>query len=195
LAAGRTGCVLALEPNRYVFKVLQQNAALNRDKTNIVPLNFAATSADGKYTFHYGDGSFCNGGFVSQLANQNHGHAYQLEVQGKNLTAFLRQAYPERLSRLSLIKVDAEGYDAQVIASLRELIMAHRPGIICEVYKRLDETERNALFDVLHEAGYECFKLGAEQLRGEPVLRTDMNRWKHFDILALPKQAAQRLAA
>jgi FkbM family methyltransferase len=196
LAAGPTGCVLALEPNRYVYKVLEQNASLNRNKTNIVPLNFAATNTDGTYTFHYGDGSYCNGGFVSQLANQRHGHHYQLEVQGKNLAAYLRRECPERLSRLSLIKVDAEGYDAQVLASLHELIAEHQPVIICEVYKRLSPEERNVLFDVLNNAGYECFKLGeAPQLRGELVPREDMNRWKHFDLLALPKKAANRAAA
>src|SRR5579862_4242695 len=35
LAVGKQGCVLALEPNRYVFPVLTQNAELNKDKTNI----------------------------------------------------------------------------------------------------------------------------------------------------------------
>ncbi|MCA9199103.1 MAG: FkbM family methyltransferase, partial [Planctomycetales bacterium] len=43
LAAGRTGRVFAFEPNPYVFRVLQQNAGLNQDKTHIVPYAFAAT--------------------------------------------------------------------------------------------------------------------------------------------------------
>ena len=33
LAAGPSGCVLALEPNPYVFPVLEQNAGLNPDKS------------------------------------------------------------------------------------------------------------------------------------------------------------------
>ena len=66
IAAGPAGCVLALEPNPYVFKVLEVNASLNRDQTNIVPRSFAATEQDGQFVFHYSDASFCNGGFKSQ---------------------------------------------------------------------------------------------------------------------------------
>jgi FkbM family methyltransferase len=196
LAAGSTGCVFALEPNRYVYKVLEQNASLNPEKTHIVPLNFAATPEDGTFTFHYGDGSFCNGGFVSQLANPHHGHAYKLEVTGKDLAKYLRRKYPERLPRLALIKIDAEGYDRVVIHALRGLIAEHRPAIICEVYKKLDPTERETLFDVLADLGYDCFKLGDETgLRGEPVDRSGMTRWKHFDLISLPRQAKQKAAA
>ncbi|MCA9258692.1 MAG: FkbM family methyltransferase, partial [Planctomycetales bacterium] len=63
LAAGREGCVLGLEPNPYVFAVLEKNAALNRDQTHIEPRCFAATEQEGKFVFHYSDASFCNGGF------------------------------------------------------------------------------------------------------------------------------------
>jgi FkbM family methyltransferase len=196
LAAGPSGCVFALEPNRHVFKVLEQNASLNRDKTNIVPLNFAATPEDGTFTFHYCDGSFCNGGFVSQLANQRHGHPYKLEVTGKDLSKFLRREHPERLQRLSLIKIDAEGYDRVVIHTLRGLIAEHRPAIICEVYKKLEQTEREALFDVLADFDYDVFKMEDEAgLRGEQVARGDMSRWKHFDLISLPRQARQKRAA
>lgn len=197
LAAGPTGCVFALEPNRYVFKVLEKNAALNPGKTHIVPLNFAATTEDGTFTFHYCDGSFCNGGFVSQLATKRHGHPYKLEVTGKDLSKHLRGKYPERLARLSLIKIDAEGYDRVVIHSLRGLIAEHRPAIICEVYKKLEQAEREALFDVLADLGYDCFKLGDEAgLRGEKVDRSDMTRWKHFDLISFPRQAKRaKLAA
>jgi FkbM family methyltransferase len=197
LAVGPTGCVLALEPNPHVFKVLAANAALNRDKTNIEPLNFAATEQDGTYTFHYCDASFCNGGFLSQINNRRHGHQHALQVQGKDLSAWLRREKLVRLSRLSLIKVDAEGYDRQVLLSLADVIKRYRPAIICEVYKRLDQSEREALYDTLVALGYDCFKLASEteDLRGEMLQRGAMMRWKHFDIVALPQEASQRAAA
>ena len=37
LAAGASGCTLGLEPNPYVFKILEQNASLIKEKTNITP--------------------------------------------------------------------------------------------------------------------------------------------------------------
>jgi FkbM family methyltransferase len=195
LAAGPTGCVFALEPNQHVFKVLAQNAQLNRERTNIVPLPFAATDRDGAFTFNYSDASFCNGGFLSQLKTRRFGHRYELEVQGKNLAAWLKREHPERLNRLSFIKIDAEGYDRQVIESLMPLLQAYRPVLQCEVYKRLDASERSALFDTLNRAGYDVHKLSqAADLRGEKLSSGDMQRWPHFDLLCTPRQARRAAA-
>lgn len=196
LAAGRSGCVFALEPNPYVFKVLLKNASLNPSKTNIKPLNFAATERDGVFTFHYSDGAYCNGGFLSQIADQGHKHRQPLEVQGRNLRDFLQQEHSDRLSRLSLIKVDTEGYDRQVLLSLMDLIERYRPTIACEVYKRLTRVEREALYAVLEQAGYQCFKLGeGANIQGEAIPRDGMEKWEHFDMLALPRKQANCSAA
>ena len=46
LAVGKGGCVFALEPNPYVFPVLEKNSKLNMEKTNIIPLMFAAVAED-----------------------------------------------------------------------------------------------------------------------------------------------------
>ena len=43
LAAGPTGIALGFDPNPYVFKILEKNATLNKDKQNIVPLPYAIT--------------------------------------------------------------------------------------------------------------------------------------------------------
>src|SRR5690349_23962264 len=61
LAVGPSGAVLALEPNPYVFPVLERNASLNPSKMRIVPLMFAAMRADGRYEFQYGEEGYCNG--------------------------------------------------------------------------------------------------------------------------------------
>ncbi len=196
LAAGRSGCVFAFEPNPYVYKILLKNSVLNPAKTNIVPLNFAATERDGVYTFHYSDGAYCNGGFLSQISDQGHKHRQPLEVHGRNLCDYLSREYPDRLPRLSFIKVDTEGYDRQVLLSLLDLIKKYRPVIACEVYKRLTRNEREAMYDVLAQAGYCCFKLGeGSDLQGEAVERDGMENWEHFDILALPREKVQRAAA
>lgn len=69
LAIGPKGTVLAFEPNPHVFRVLQKNSELNRSKTNIVPLCFAATDHDGEFEFNYSDASYCNGGFFQSTKN------------------------------------------------------------------------------------------------------------------------------
>ena len=196
LAAGKSGCTLALEPNPFVFKILAQNAALNRDKTNITPLCIAATETDGAFTFHYSDGAYCNGGFLDKIRDKKHGHLQPLEVQGRNLEKLLRREYADRLERLSYVKIDTEGYDAFVIQSLRKLLREYQPVVVCEVLGRLDQQERETLYDALADCGYQCHKYdaaGCEQ--GQPIERGDMTAWRHFDILALPAAGENRAAA
>jgi FkbM family methyltransferase len=196
LAAGPDGCTLALEPNPYVFKVLAKNATLNRDKTNIVPLNFAATASDGYFTFNYSDGAYCNGGFLDQIEDTRHGHRQRLDVRGRNLEGVLRRQFADRLARLSFVKIDTEGYDRQVIESLLGLLREFHPVIVCEVYRRLNQGEREALFDVLDQAGYDCFHQASDgNLVGNPVERASLLDAGHFDIIALPRERrAARMA-
>jgi FkbM family methyltransferase len=195
IAAGRTGCAFAFEPNPHVFAVLETNASLNPEKTNIVPLNLAATEEDGEFVFHYSDGGFCNGGFLSRL-NRRHGHHSALTVKGRVVEELLASDYPERISRLALIKVDAEGYDAQVLKSMLGLIQKCKPVIICECYKRLTDEERKSLFDVLDGAGYECHRQADSGWRPqERVARGDMSNWPHFDIIAFPRDKQATRAA
>jgi len=189
LAAGATGCTLALEPNPYVYKVLAQNASMNRTKTNIVPLNFAATEADGFFTFHYSDGAYCNGGYVDQIEDTRHGHRHRLEVRGCNLENYLRRHHADRLSRLSFVKIDTEGYDRQVIESIMGILQEFRPVVVCEVYRRLNQAERESLFDVLARAGYECHRhTAADDLVGAKLGRDELMNERHFDMIALPGQ-------
>src|SRR5262245_61774059 len=136
LAAGPEGCVLALEPNPYVFRVLEENARLNAKQARIVPLMFAATGESGEFTFQYSDSGFCNGGLHPGISRWRHGHAFDLTVRGENLEAYLAKHYPALIPRIRFIKVDTEGYDAQVIASLGGFIARQRPFIKAEVYKQ-----------------------------------------------------------
>ncbi len=191
LACGAGGLVIACEPNPYVFKVLEANAALNPGRTHIAPLNFAATEADGRYVFHYWDASFGNGGNLSRLHNQRHGHRYPLEVEGRDLERYLRAHFAERLPRLSFIKTDAEGYDKDVLRSMRGLLAEFRPVVVCEVHKKLDAAERGELYDVLAGAGYVMRRfLGGADPLGEAVAAADVSRRAGFDMLALPSERA-----
>jgi FkbM family methyltransferase len=195
LAAGKEGFVLALEPNRYVFKVLEKNAALNSSLTNIIPMCIAATAEDGNFSFNYSDASFCNGGFLSQREKLDQHHKYTLEVEGRNLEKILEQQYTHLLPKLSLIKVDAEGYDKEIIKTLTHTISTYRPKILSECNIFLTKTEREELYDVMTRFNYRVFKIeddsdrpsAFQSVATEPMSREDMSRHKHFDILAIPE--------
>ena len=151
LAVGRKGCVIALEPNRFVFPILETNSKLNPTKTRIVPLMFAATPEDGEFTFEYSDEGFCNGGRHEHISRWRHGHAFKLAVRGRNLESFLRHQHDELLPRIRYIKVDAEGYDLTILQSLSGLISEQHPYIRAEVFRRLSRTQRQSLFRFLEE--------------------------------------------
>jgi FkbM family methyltransferase len=192
LACGAEGLVIACEPNPHVFRVLEENARLNPGRTRIEPLNFAATEEDGTFVFHYWDASFGNGGNLSRLHNQRHGHRYPLEVEGRNLERYLRARFAPRLARLSFVKTDAEGYDKDVLRSMRGILTEFRPVVVCEVHKKLDRSERAELFGVLDGAGYELHRqrAGADPI-GERVAVCDLTRWPRFDLVALPRERAE----
>lgn len=189
LACGPTGRVLALEPNRHVYKILEQNAALNGARTRIDCRCCAATPEEGTFIFHYGDASFCNGGADDSRRWNPFRKKFPLEVEGRNLLRMLRNEYAERLPRLSYVKVDAEGFDCQILESILPILRERRPVVRTEVFKRLSTGERYALYDLLASAGYELhrYKAGANPV-GQPLGRGKMNAERHFDLIALPKR-------
>jgi FkbM family methyltransferase len=188
LAAGPAGATFALEPNPYVFKILEANAGLNPEKTRIIALPFAATEEDGTLEFHYSDAGFCNGGYLSTLRAGRRGHPFTLHVEGRNIERYLRAEHPEALARLTYIKVDTEGYDRQVLASLRGLIRETRPCIRAEVLKRLTREERESLYDLLDDLGYEVCRLESDMdYQGPRLARGDLMQWRQFDVFAMPR--------
>jgi FkbM family methyltransferase len=188
LAAGQAGRTLALEPNPYVFKVLTANAALNRDKTNIVARCCAATQADGDFVFHYSDASFCNGGFRSQLRWRIYRRKHALTIHGRNLLTMLQTDFADWLPKLSYVKVDAEGYDRAILASILPILRERQPVIRTEVFRKLLASERHALFDLLDGAGYDIHRYRNDSSPfGNALKRADMTHEKHFDVLAVPR--------
>jgi FkbM family methyltransferase len=196
LAAGPMGCVLALEPNPHVFKILEVNASLNCEKTRIEPLCFAATETDGQFVFHYGDASFCNGGFRSQQRWKLFRRRYPLTVTGRRMLPVLRDQFAAWLPKLAYVKVDAEGYDRAILESILPVIRETQPVIRTEMFRKLFASERRELYDLLADNGYHIFRFeGGAQPQGRPIDRRRLTAEKHFDVLAVPAVRLNRLAA
>lgn len=187
LACGPSGMVLALEPNPHTFRVLEKNAGLNRDKTRIEPVPFAATAEDRRYTFRYADPGLTNGGGFEKFPAWRHGSAFRLDVEGRNLDRLLRAQFADWLPRLRYIKIDVEGSEPTVLESLRDIIRERRPYVKAEIYKLLDEPGRRWIARFFADLGYAVHKFdGLWLIRGERLGETDMTRWRHFDIFAVP---------
>ena len=196
LAVGRQGKVLALEPNPYVFKILEKNACLNTDKTNIEPLMFAATEHDASLEFEYSDAGFCNGGRHEGVSRWIHGHAFTLLVKGRNLDRYMRTERRELLPRLRFIKIDAEGYDCSIVQSMRGLISETQPYLKSEIYKYTDQGQRVKFFRCLRDLGYRVHRVRSESdCFGEPITDRNLMDWRHYDIMCIPEAAQPVLQA
>jgi len=188
LAAGREGLVLALEPNPFVFHVLQKNARANRHLATIEPLMAAAAPRPGFLEFEYSDPGYCNGGRHEGVGVLGHGHAYKLEVFGIDLGEELAAHYADRLPRLRFVKVDAEGFDLAVLRSLADIIRDRRPVVKAEVFKLTTTAQRRHLFGFFAALGYDVHRVEEEPLEiGRALDLDDVDRWRHYDILALPR--------
>lgn len=186
LAAGVSGTVFALEPNPYIFKILKVNSSLNKDKLNLIPFPFAATEEDGEFYYNSSEATFNNGG-ISKLRSKYHG-TYELDdkIKGVNLENLLRNKYSDLLSSLSCIKVDTEGYDKDILLSLKGIIDAFKPTVMFEVFKKLNQEDRIELYDLFGDNGYELFKFDDFDISApiKQIERDDMSNWRHFEVYA-----------
>jgi FkbM family methyltransferase len=195
LAAGKEGLTLGFEPNPLVFKILEKNAALNKEKQNIVPLPYAITVKEEEFYYISSEASFGNGG-ISPNKNSRHGKfIYPEKIKGINLEKLLELKYRDKLNRLSFIKIDTEGYDKEIIKSISGLIDKYKPVIVAESFKYSSDEEKAELFNVINQHDYdifyfEDFVVNARIIKLEKS--SDLVRWKKtINIYALPANSAK----
>jgi FkbM family methyltransferase len=85
-------------------------------------------------------------------------HADDVSVEEVPLVS-LDGFFADRLSpgrSIDLIKIDVEGYEAEVIEGAKTIILEHHPIIVCETEKR-HNPDYQVIFSFLREAGYQCY--------------------------------------
>jgi FkbM family methyltransferase len=190
LAAGSSGITLGFDPNPYVFKILEINASLNKDKQNIIPLLNAISVKDEDFYYVSSEASFSNGA-ISPTKESKHGKfVYPNKIKGINLLQFLEANYRERLNDFSFIKIDTEGYDKEIIKSIHELIEKYKPTIVAESFGDSTNEEKIELHDVIARHGYEIFYFEDFDVTAE-IIRLQNNHeitnWKKtINIYAIP---------
>ena len=155
--------VIAFEPNPAAFEVLESSAKLNE---NIEPYNLAISDEEGPLKFHYSDNGFCNGGFATRtnFGIGVTGHKVPIDVFGVNLIKFLEG---EDIGKISLVKIDAEGHDKDILKTISPIIEEHKPYLISEIYDGLDTSEVKDLLDTIQGLGYKIYD--------EEVNKCDLN--------------------
>ena len=190
LAAGSSGITLGFEPNSYVFKILEKNASVNKEKQNIVPLNYAISVKEEEFYYVSSEASFANGA-ISPTKESVHGKfVLPNKIKGVNLQALLGQKYPDQLDKLSFIKIDTEGYDKEIIKSIAGLIEKYKPVIVAESFGDSTPEAKMELFDVIKQHGYEIFYFEDFNINARIIKlqeSKEMTNWKKtINIYAVP---------
>jgi FkbM family methyltransferase len=158
LCTGVTGLTLGFDPNPFPFKILEKNATLNKDKMKMVPLPYAISTEEEEFYYVSSEASFANGAITKITAGSKHGKfIYPNKVKGINLEKFLEQEYKDWLSKFSFVKIDAEGYDKEIIKSISNLISKYKPVIIAESFAASSNEEKTELYEVINKHGYDIF--------------------------------------
>ncbi|GLU52492.1 FkbM family methyltransferase [Dyadobacter frigoris] len=189
VAAGKTGTTLGFDPNPHVFKILEANVTLNKEKTNIIPFNYAITKEDGEFYYSSSEASFGNGGISNEIISEQGEFQLPQKIKGINLQNFLEKNYADLLPKLSFIKVDVEGADKEVIRSISELLIKYKPVLIAEVFSKSSAEDRTELFDLVASLGYTLyyfsdFVANAEIIKLESG--KDLMKWKMLNFYAVP---------
>lgn len=190
VACGKTGLTLSFDPNPFVFKVLAENATLNPQLSNIQPFNFAITDFDDEFYYTSSEASFNNGGISKEKGGKHGKYALKEKIKGINLEAFLKKNFAERLPKLSFVKIDTEGYDKEIIKSIKNILVEFSPVVVSECFFKSSSTDRFEHFEVLNSIGYSLFYFNDFELNTEivPILtKEDMLKWKHFNFYAVKK--------
>jgi FkbM family methyltransferase len=147
--------VLSFEPNPATFEVLEKNSQLN---PTITPYNYAISDEEGALTFHYSDEGFCNGGFATrtEFGIGVTGHRVPIDVVAINFEKFVEENDID-LGNISLIKIDAEGHDKDILKTLKKTISEHKPVLITEIYTGSNKNEIAELMSVIHSMGYKIY--------------------------------------
>lgn len=190
LAVGPSGAVLALEPNPFVFPTLAKMATLNPDKTNIIPLQIAATRADGPIDLQYGERGYCNGGVHEGVSQWVHGSTYDVTVEGRHLPSLLAEQYGALLSRVRLVKIDAEGYDLAILETMDELLQTRRPYLQVEFFneKKSPKGYRRRLLDFLVASRYQVRRVNERQVDflAEELTTANLFERNSYDAFCIP---------
>jgi FkbM family methyltransferase len=188
LAAGKEGLTLSFDPNPYVFKILEVNAGLNPDRTNIQPQNVAITDREEDFFYRSSEASFNNGGISTDDSTFHGRFSLPTKVRGIVLERLLQDRYPDWMSKLALVKIDTEGYDKEVIRSIRGLLAQYKPVVVSECFGKATPEQRSEHFELLAGLGYKLYHIEGFSANTPVVpIETpeDMNRWRHFDFYAV----------
>ena len=163
--------VVSFEPSLEAFQRLLANLAAN-DAVHVSPFRAAVGTAAGFQAFFMPRGHLANGSLLRSFAAQC---ADEIDEQTVAVIDAASLEYFFTGIDRALLKIDAEGYEPQILQSLDPLIERHRPDIVIEVLAATAQ----AIEDFAARAGYRRFLLtpAGPQTRERVSADRDFRDW------------------
>lgn len=121
--------VHAFEPNQSIYARLQRNIDLNRNLTNLEAFPFALSNFSGNTTLFMPSPNDSNQGLSSL------GDAIEGVTKGMSQTTPVKQLdelYENSTQKVSVIKIDVQGFEAEVLKGGETTIRRFRPVVVLE---------------------------------------------------------------
>jgi FkbM family methyltransferase len=175
--------VYSFEPSRTAYQRLLENLALN-ECANVLPFNCAVAAESGFLEFHEPEGHLTNGSLDKSFAGifSSSIHSTRVAaVSGSEIGTLTRAGAKV------LLKIDVEGAEPAVVASLERLIATVQPDMLIEVLER----SVDALNDMEIFHSYRLLQLGFGEQRERDVFVAGPER----DYALIPRAVPANMRA
>jgi len=187
---GADGLVFAFEPHAPTFALLTENAALQR-YGNLRPIQAGLGAEPGNLPIYEDDGNPGGHSFLDWNRRDDTGGAKTVPVRA--LDDVLNEQAPGR--PLSILKIDVQGLEMDVLLGAEKTISRDRPSVLCEVTPLvLARTAggHRTLLSFFEDRNYRATILLPDENRLEPVefsalaLLLDETEKEYLDVLFTP---------
>ncbi len=188
---GPDGLVFAFEPHGVTHELLSRNAAL-QPHPNLRPVRAGLAAEDGELQIFTDAGNPGGHSFVDWNRREDSGEAETVPVFA--LDGFLEREAPGRT--LSLMKIDVQGFEMDVLNGAAAAITRDRPHVLCEVTPGVLQRTAGGhriLLTFFEGRDYRATILWPDEDRLEPVdfevlaKMLDETDREYFDVLFTPE--------
>ncbi len=173
--AGPSGKIIALEPDPWLAGLLNRSCGLSERRMDapVTLVQKAASDRAGTAIFHIAGRGRASNHLESGGSTQAGGSRGIESVATITLDLLL-----ESVAAPSVLKIDVEGFEHQVLRGARSVLTKAQPVIWCEV----NSANQESVTEILHAHDYELFAANVEPAQRKPLGKAS------WDTLAWPRK-------